>query len=86
MKELVSNSEANEEKKQTICKLITEMFHKNVFMNSVKSINAKLLEQNNIEIKDSKLSNLMHKNLRMKYRAIKPISFTANNNMNLILR
>ena len=55
-------------------------------MGSVKSINEFIAENHNIKIKDAQLLNLLHKNLGMKYKVIKPISFKSNDDKNLILR
>jgi len=62
------------------------MYSENHEMGSVKKINQFLADEHDIEIKDAQLLSLMHKNLGMKYKKIKPISHRANDDKNLILR
>ena len=59
---------------------------RDTFIDSSEFVQKSLLETHQINVSKEKIKEVMKKDLGMKYRKIKPVSFHANSPQNIILR
>jgi len=66
--------------------VILDMLQNGEYLSSVRFIKDRVAKVHNIRIRESQLTQLMVQDFGMKYKKIKDISYTSNDDKNLILR
>ena len=61
-----------------VCEAINIYEENGLNLSSIKNIQARLRGDYNLEIKDTRLSDILHKELNMRYKRIESISFKGN--------
>ena len=72
--------------KDKLFKVILDMLQNGEYLSSVRFIKNQVAKVHNIRIRESQLTQLMVQDFGMKYKKVKDISYTSNDDKNLILR
>ena len=86
LRELHDKQIRKEESKDKLFKVILDMLQNDEYLSSVRFIKDQVATVHNIHIKENQLTRLMVQDFGMKYKKVKDISYTSNDDKNLILR
>ena len=86
LRELQDKDYRKQESKDKIFKIILDMLQNGAYLSSVRFIRDQIQKLHKIEIKESQMKQLMVQDFGMRYKKVKEISYTSNDDKNLILR
>ena len=75
-----------ERRKESICEYICNLNNKGSVISSTRSLQSKLKEKKDMELKRNYLAQILRENVGMRYKKIKPITVNTNSEKNLVLR
>ena len=84
--EIAANDQLELDFREKVAVSVNGYIQENKPLHNVKEIQEKLLEDYDLVVKDTKLRNILHKELRMRYTMISSTSWQGNAPKNLILR
>ena len=84
--QLVAQRGQKERRKESICEYICDLNNKGSVISSTRSLQSKLKEEKDMELKRNYLAQILKDNVGMRYKKIKPITVNTNSEKNLVLR
>ena len=84
--QLVAQRGQKERRKESICEYICNLNNKGSVISSTRSLQNKLKEEKDMELKRNYLAQILKENVGMRYKKIKPITVNTNSEKNLVLR
>ena len=84
--QLVAQRGQKERRKESICEYICDLNNKGSVISSTRSLQSKLKEEKDMELKRNYLAQILKENVGMRYKKIKPITVNTNSEKNLVLR
>ena len=86
LRELLEHRERMEIDKEMVKSVLLEISRSDIFVDSIKFVQKKIQEIKNVTFKKNFIQKVMKRELKMKYKKMHPVAFTANSVRNLILR